>query len=234
MNSTRWLITMLFVSCFLSIVNIYDNLLILSEATSDSMLSKLSMCEIPISTGTFLPDDTITNISYEACYTSWDWSDFSQNMIATFLGFLLAILGEFIVDRIARAREKKQIKFGIINELSSIIEQIKHNISQEALFLPIIETSYWDGIVGGTKLDLINTCDWYTNVASIYSRIREINDWFRQKSEYALLSVSGNSEDSEKYKRISKVFESHLKQEVTDNPGSILVLVSSIKDKMSM
>lgn len=124
-----------------------------------------------------------------------DWSQFFPTMIATFVGFVLAILGTWIYDLIKRRDERNGLKRDIKKELLKIqkiireIEEedkIAENQNSRILRINPLKCYVWDAAIGSDKISLFGKISWYGDLLQVYDTINDYNEWQLLKSDKML------------------------------------------------
>lgn len=115
-----------------------------------------------------------------------DWSQFFPSMIATFVGFVLAILGMLIYDNIKKNSEKKSLRNNIKNELFKI-QEVLRTIDEEdkvakgnnskVLRINPLKCYVWESAINTNKIDLLSKMSWYCDLLLIYDIINDFNQW---------------------------------------------------------
>jgi len=159
----------------------------------------------------------------------WNWMNFWQQMIATFVGFLLAIIASRIVYNINKKIEKEGVIYGIFKEFDYILEQFNNiNIEKDLRFSPI-ETPFWHSVITGTSLSLINNHSWFKDIATVYARVDEINAWFKIKTEHYIEALVS---EYDKINRMINKIEERLKLEGKEEDDKLFGLISIAKTKI--
>lgn len=108
-----------------------------------------------------------------------DWSQFIPSMIATFVGFVLALLGQAIYEHCKERSSAKSCVSSIRDELESIYNILKDIDTTDPN--NILRTPVWDGIVDSYKINMLGmkgkTEGWYLHLFEKYNLIREFNKW---------------------------------------------------------
>lgn len=124
---------------------------------------------------------------------SIDWSQFVPTLIATFIGFGLALFGSFLYDAIKEHNEKKIVIRNLRNELIEIQSEIaiiatalnNEDNNDVPLWIFPIKTYVWDSITTN-KLELISEKLWYKELLCIYHGIHEYNTWHKIRTQSAI------------------------------------------------
>lgn len=127
-----------------------------------------------------------------------DWSQFFPSVIATFIGFVLAILGMWIYDSIRKFFERKNLREDIRNELLRIQEVLKtiekeDNIAKgnnsKILRINPLKCYIWDSAISTNRISLLNKLSCYSELLSIYDTINDFNQWQLLKSNKILEGI---------------------------------------------
>lgn len=130
---------------------------------------------------------------------SSNWSQFIPSIIATFIGFVLAILGMWIYDSIKNYFERKNLRKDIRNELIKIQEVLKiiekeDNIAKgnnsKILRINPLKCYIWESTISTNKVSLLNKLPCYSELLSIYDTINDFNQWQLLKSNKILEGIS--------------------------------------------
>ena len=124
-----------------------------------------------------------------------DWSQFIPTMIATFVGFILAILGTWIYDTIDKKNECNNLKKDIRNELlkvQNVLIEIEAednraiNEKNSILRINPLKCYIWDSAISANKVNLLTKLVWYSELLQIYDTINDYNEWQLLKSDKIL------------------------------------------------
>jgi len=107
-----------------------------------------------------------------------DWSQFLPDLIATFIGFLLALSGERMYDKYKDWRESKEIAKLFIAELENMSTIVVRtaNTSDKSWINPI-KTPTWDSAVSSKSIALLARFSWYNKLFELYDAIKDYNSW---------------------------------------------------------
>lgn len=126
--------------------------------------------------------DEIVNTICECASSSVDWSQFWPSMIATFAGFVLALLGQFAFEKCKSIFESK----GLLKRLKTELEDIKTTLEK---FKPgdiepqPLKTLVWDEAINAGQVSLLNASK-RVLLFKIYKQIQEFNSWFEIQTNY--------------------------------------------------
>lgn len=111
-----------------------------------------------------------------------DWSQFWPSMIATLVGFILALLGQWAAGKLHNYFLKKDLKSRIGQELMLIKNQLG-NYSDTELDMHPLKTPTWDEAISSGQICIlqmeIRAC-----LFKVYSLIQEYNSWSRVQANY--------------------------------------------------
>lgn len=112
----------------------------------------------------------------------------TQNLLeilTTFLGFGLAILGEKLYDSYKNKKECKRLLVSFKSEFRKIIESIRIiEASPTARWIKPIKTPVWDSVVSTDKIALIDNLIWFPKLYDLYDDIRDYNEWHLLRTNY--------------------------------------------------
>lgn len=115
-----------------------------------------------------------------------DWTQFFPTIIATFVGFVLAILGMWIYDSIKQHFERKELRKDIKNELLKIQEVLRtiekdDNIAKgndsRILRINPLKCYIWESTINTNRISLLNKMPCYCDLLLIYDIINDFNQW---------------------------------------------------------
>ena len=105
-------------------------------------------------------------------------ADSIVSIISTFLGFLLAILGERIYDAYKDRKVGNELTQAFITELTGFVFTInKVSIDDTVTWINPIKMPIWEGAVSTNKISLLRKYDWFSNLLSLYDEVRDYNEW---------------------------------------------------------
>lgn len=116
------------------------------------------------------------------------WDDFLISMVSTFVGFLLAILGERLYDYYKDKKEGNQLVEAFSKELQNILTLIEEISKNEGLtWVNPIKVPVWESTICTNTLSLLSSYDWYGDLLSLYDEIKDYNEWheLRTKQYYS-------------------------------------------------
>jgi len=104
-------------------------------------------------------------------------------MIATFVGFLLALLGERWYDWYKDKEEGKCLIDSLEKEIRDILFFLNTaGEQQNVAWLHPIKTPIWDSVISMGKLSLVNNLCWYTYLLQLYDEVKDYNEWHRMRT----------------------------------------------------
>ncbi len=179
-----------------------------------------------------------------------DWSQFVPSIIATIVGFFLALVfQQFLYEKIKegsqnRKKAKAQIDkiknelLGVINEIEKIVEAEQERQTTLAYIDPI-KTPVWDAVLNTNELQLIsdylyksrkkisdkNNGDLLTQIFSLYGLISEYNKWHNLYSE--------NRAAGRKKEDLLQIHQSleETQKEIMDEANKIVGLLTDIVNR---
>lgn len=117
-----------------------------------------------------------------------DWSQFLPSLIATLVGFGLALLGEWIVRSISKKVQAKDLKRQLSNEVENILKKIdeleKNTMLSEdnPLRIPV-----WKTAISSNSLNVLDKTT-RSVFMRLYDNIEAYNSWYSRKTDI-LLSI---------------------------------------------
>ena len=146
-----------------------------AESVADTVQQQNACCE------------SLNNF-FTSIWNGIDWSQFIPTLIATFIGFALAILGSYLYDNYKDKNERKTI----IANLHSELEEMKSELSRIAntltetdsttLWISPLKTYIWDSTAANNKLGLLSNQSWYKDLLVIYHTVHEYNSWHQLRT----------------------------------------------------
>ena len=115
-----------------------------------------------------------------------DWSGFIPTIIATFIGFVLAILGAWLYDRFREKEERNNLIIDLKNEIQKIKtdlnnikieDQSAKRDSTKILRINPLKCYVWEAAVSTGKITLLNRRPWYSQLLKTYDTISDFNEW---------------------------------------------------------
>lgn len=109
-----------------------------------------------------------------------DWSQFVPAIISTFLGFALALIGQWGWEYYKDCNNAKQLIKQLASELIRIKNELEiiSGISVEPFKLPI-----WNICISTGNLKLLNS-EMQAELSHVYSIIKEFNSWSLMQANY--------------------------------------------------
>jgi hypothetical protein len=102
--------------------------------------------------------------------------------LSAFLGFLSAILVEWLYKRYEGKNSKKILLQGIYNELLNI-EQDTKSLKDEFYYLSPLEKPFWESAISSGNISLIAESEIYPQILNIYTMVDAINRWENLKTQ---------------------------------------------------
>ena len=116
------------------------------------------------------------------CFAATDWSQFWPGMIATFVGFVLALFGQFCWEKGKDVINAKHLLKRIKAELEEIKGEL-NDIGDNSIEAQPLKTLVWDEAINTGMISLLSD-DKRKMLFGIYKQIQEFNSWFTIKTEY--------------------------------------------------
>lgn len=144
-----------------------------------------------------------------------DWSDFVPSIIATLIGFGLAIVGERIYDgskeKVAR---KKLISFFTI-EVESIMNYISSEKFDQMMINPI-KMPTWKSAISSNNISLILSESWWQDLFSCYSELEDYNEWHNIRTKLIINNI--DKKNDHRINQITNILKSQLENK--DSSGN--------------
>lgn len=122
-------------------------------------------------------------------------------VINTALGFISALLVEWIIRSSVNYRTRRACMRMIVEELKTIHKDILQ-MGRDELYTRPFSTSVWDSLVKSGKLDLLSKDPKYTHIVRIYSQLEQLSEWeVRNYTAHALRTGDGAADQLMKYVR---------------------------------
>lgn len=111
-----------------------------------------------------------------------EWNQFWPSMIATFVGFVLALLGQFAWERWKEKHDAKGLISRIKSELGDVITVLTA-VTDTSLEAHPLKTLVWDEAINAGQVSLLKP-NIRAGLFVIYKQIQEFNSWFLVKTNY--------------------------------------------------
>ena len=149
-----------------------------------------------------------------------DWSQFVPAIIATFLGFGLALFGQWLWEKIKDNKDSKKIKLRIENELEQILAALNtiSGIDVEPLNNPT-----WKACIYSGEIKILDG-DLQKNLFQIYNTIAEYNAWSLMLANYYFENGKPNAELLNELVRLKNIL-----LHSSEDRNSIQDAISSLK-----
>ena len=116
------------------------------------------------------------------CGAHIDWWQLLPEIIATFVGFILALFGQFLWEKGKEIKEAKHLLERIAKELKGI-KQVLIDIDPVTYEMQPLKTLIWDEAINAGKISLLEETK-RERLLKIYKQIQEINSWFAIQTKY--------------------------------------------------
>lgn len=159
------------------------------------------------------------------------WDQFIPSIIATFIGFILALIGNYWLETWLEKRKNKK-------EIKKLFERLKHELSNLKLVLSglnkynleknPLETPVWNEAINVGLISLIEA-DFRKKLFTVYKKINELNSWYEIKTNYYFThpDTPYNKElDTEIEKQINRLINN--KQLSTESSESEIITIDII------
>lgn len=107
--------------------------------------------------------------------------------ISAFLGFLSAIVVEWLYKKYIDNTNKKVLLKGIYTEISNIKRDIQQ-LNKESYYLSPLEKPFWESSIYSGSISLIEKSNLYSQILNIYSMVDAVNRWENLKTQTYYLS----------------------------------------------
>ena len=111
-----------------------------------------------------------------------NWNGFLPSMIATFIGFVLALLGQWGFGHIKEYKASKQLKERIARELVRIKSDLEVFVSI-ALDVHPLKTPVWNAAINAGQISLLAGKN-REQLFLVYNAIQEFNSWCLVQTNY--------------------------------------------------
>lgn len=126
--------------------------------------------------------EEVIRIVCECSNSSVDWSQFWPSMIATFVGFALALLGEFAFEKIKSLVDSTALLKRVRQELCDV-EIFLKSWKTDLIERHPLKTLVWDEAINVGQVSLLNT-NKRELLFKIYKQIQEFNSWSEVQTNY--------------------------------------------------
>ncbi len=111
-----------------------------------------------------------------------DWSQFWPSMIATFVGFALALIGEFAFEKIKSHCDAKSLLTRIQIELGEIKADLER-WHPALIGCQPLKTPVWDEAINAGQVSLLDK-NKRKEFFKIYKQIQGFNSWSEEQTKY--------------------------------------------------
>ena len=126
-------------------------------------------------------EETMNILLSSACNEP-DWAQFWPSMIATFVGFVLALLGEFAFEKIKSQCNAKSLLVRIKTELGEIRNEL-NNWHDALIGCQPLKTPVWDEAINVGQVSLLGKEE-RKEFFKIYKQIQGFNSWSEEQTKY--------------------------------------------------
>ncbi len=109
--------------------------------------------------------------------------------ISTFLGFLSALIVEYVIVRVKESTDSNDALIGIYEELESIVDTIL-SLKETSYHLDPLETPVWDSLVYGGDIPNLKL---QKEIILAYRYIDRLNNWENVRTNSFFTTHSSNS-----------------------------------------
>lgn len=153
-----------------------------------------------------------------------EWSNFVLDMIATLVGFALALWGEKLVANSQTRQTKKELKRLFIEELTNVAEKLEKWNSSELDIHPL-DIPSWEAAINAGQISLLDQIT-KQRLFIVYNNIREFNSWSHIHTNYYFEKEKKNTLLNN---QLNELQQALLKDETSE--GSISWAISTIKER---
>lgn len=111
-----------------------------------------------------------------------DWSQFWPSMIATFAGFVLALLGQLFFEKMKSFVDSKELLKRLKVELNDICTTLKNLLPTDIDVQPL-KTLVWDEAINVGQVSLLKATK-RAILFKIYKQIQEFNSWCKIQTDF--------------------------------------------------
>lgn len=155
-----------------------------------------------------------------------DWSEFWPSMIATFAGFVLALLGQLLFERAKERSDAKELLARIVQELT-VVKGALMDINSTQVQIDPLNTPAWDAAISAGQVSLLKP-KLREKFFLVYDAIREFNSWNLVQTNYYFSNMVINDQIKQEIEKIKKEL---LCTEQKKQSRSIEIVLNSIKEE---
>jgi hypothetical protein len=122
-----------------------------------------------------------------------DWSQFWPSMIATFVGFALALLGQWIFETLKDRSDAKKLGKKLFSEIKLIKVALDSLPIGKTILKDPLKTPIRDSAVAGGIISKLNH-DLRKKFLDMYDVIDEFNSWFSTDADHYIMHNSHNEQ----------------------------------------
>jgi len=115
-----------------------------------------------------------------------DWAQFIPSLLATAVGFLLALVGEFVFEKIHENSKNKREVTEFLERIKSelvLLKKILSLIDSSTLEKEPLKTPVWEEAINIGYVAILPSVI-RESLFKLYKQIREFNSWFEIKTNY--------------------------------------------------
>ena len=155
-----------------------------------------------------------------------DWSQFLPSIIATFVGFVLALTGQWFLGYVKKSKEANELKSHIAEELNSLKIDLEQLVSTSLDVQPL-KTPIWNALINAGQVALLDT-NIREQLFRVYNTIQEFNSWCLVQTNYYF--------ENEKHNELLKNELTTLKAELLNTESlpfsrSIILLLQTLNNR---
>lgn len=156
--------------------------------------------------------------------TNIEWSDFVIEMIATLVGFALALWGEKLIANAQTRQTKKELKKLFTEELTNVAKRLEKWNSSELDIHPL-DIPSWEAAISAGQISLLDQIT-KQRLFIVYNNIREFNSWSHIHTDYYFEKEKKNTLLTN---QLNELQQALLMDETSE--GSINWAINTIKER---
>ena len=114
-----------------------------------------------------------------------EWNQFIPSVIATLLGFGLALIAQRLYDEMKYNVARRKMIDSFISEIESTLETIK-TINFNLMLSNPIKIPVWKSAISSNKIVLLLDEEWYHVLFLCYNRLEDYNEWHNIRTRLIL------------------------------------------------
>lgn len=155
-----------------------------------------------------------------------DWSQFLPSMIATFVGFVLALLGQWLFLFFVKTNNSHELIEHIVEELTNIKIDLE-KFSCNSLDIQPLKTPVWNAVINAGQVALLDT-KMREQLFSVYNAVQEFNSWCLVQTNYYFENERFNTLLTTELKKLK---EEMLLKEVHPLNRSVIIAIHKLNER---